>query len=82
MVVECAGSLMGPLAAVVGGDVMLPSLPPLISPLMDRLVCSRNISLFSLMTEKESFLPLSFTLCMNNDTCVHIAYEAGHMTLT
>ena len=38
MVVECAGSVMGPLAAVVGGDAMLGSLPALLSPLIDRLV--------------------------------------------
>ena len=38
VVLECAGNLMGPLAAVVGGDVILPSLPSLIPPLIDRLV--------------------------------------------
>ena len=38
VVVECAGNLIGPLAAVVGGDAILPSLPSLLSPLIDRLV--------------------------------------------
>ena len=38
IVLECAGNLLGPLAAVVGGDVLLPSLPSLLSPLIDRLV--------------------------------------------
>ena len=46
VVVECAGSVMGPLAAVVGGDAMLGSLPALLSPLIDRLVGYPVLKLF------------------------------------
>ena len=38
MVLECAGSVVGPFAVVAGGEAVLPSLPLLLSPLIDRLV--------------------------------------------
>ena len=40
MVVEMAGSLLGPLAAVVGGHVAMPVLKPLIVHLQRKLVNS------------------------------------------
>ena len=38
VVLECAGGVVGPLAAVAGGEAILPSLSQLLSPLIDRLV--------------------------------------------
>ena len=38
MVLECAGSVVGPFAVVAGGEAVLPSLPQLLSPLIARLV--------------------------------------------
>ena len=45
MVLECAGSVVGPFAVVAGGEAVLPSLPQLLSPLIDRLVSKREIFL-------------------------------------
>ena len=45
MVVEMAGSLLGPLAAIVGGHVALPVLKPLITRLEKKLVHSTPLLL-------------------------------------
>lgn len=45
MVVEMAGSLLGPLASVVGGHVAMPVLKPLIAHLERKLVHCSALSL-------------------------------------
>lgn len=39
MVLECAGSLIAPIASVIGGEAFLPWLGPLLPSLIGRLVC-------------------------------------------
>jgi len=39
MVLECAGSVIAPIASVVGGEVFLPWLGPLLPSIIGRLVC-------------------------------------------
>lgn len=42
MLMECAGSVIGPLASVVGGEKFLPWLRSLIPPLLGKLVSSSS----------------------------------------
>lgn len=84
MVVECAGNLMGPLAAVVGGDAMLPSLPSLLSPLLDRLVSPSPLHVVhvrmqhSLQKPESMVADRSFAI----GTLAEVSAIQPHMTIT
>ena len=49
MVVECAASVLGPLAGVVNGEVFLQKTAPVYSSLMTKLVALNSMCLLSML---------------------------------